>query len=160
MQGVPGCTGAQQKIARAQEQPGERVGAHAISRVKPNQPNAQIPFLGRKIAGRIEEKIEKKGLTAAVTGRAGLNYHLCCRQQRTKNSKWRIRRKTRDWSPSCSADWRKYKTDITLPLQWRTMKIKNARTIENRTYSTSPGQKTVRHTIQPEESLGFTRGNT
>ena len=114
----------------------------------------------RKIAGRIEKKIEKKGLTAAVTGRAGINYHLCSRQQRTQNSKWRIRRKTRDWSPSCSADWRKYKTDMTLPLQWRTMKIENARTIENRTYSTSPGQKTVRHTIQPEESLGFTRGNT
>ena len=108
----------------------------------------------------VSKKIEKKGLTAAVTGRAGINYHLCSRQQRTQNSKWRIRRKTRDWSPSCSADWRKYKTDMTLPLQWRTMKIENARTIENRTYSTSPGQKTVRYTIQPEESLGFTRGNT
>ena len=95
----------------------------------------------RKIAGRIEEKIEKKGLAAAVTGRAGINYHLCSRQQRTQNSKWRIRRKTRDWSSSCSADWRKYKTDMTLPLQWRTMKIESARTIENRTYSTSPGQK-------------------
>ena len=88
-----------------------------------------------------KKKIEKKDLTAAVTGRAGINYHLCCRRQRTQNSKWRIRRKTRDWSPSCSANWRKYKTDMTLPLQWRMMKIKNARTIENRTYSTSPGQK-------------------
>ena len=29
------------------------------------------------------KNMEKKGLTAAVTGRTGINYHLCCRQRST-----------------------------------------------------------------------------
>ena len=29
------------------------------------------------------KKMEKKGLTAAVTGRTDINYHHCCRQRST-----------------------------------------------------------------------------
>jgi len=76
MQGVPGCTGAQQKIARAQEQPGERVGAHAISRVKPNQPNAQIPDVLNFLTWRGSEgERPRVELAGGRAGCVGLKLH-------------------------------------------------------------------------------------